>query len=106
MADQNDTTLPVLTHILGLFTGFLGPLVVFFISADDDNAKAHAKAALNWQISLVIYSIVSIILIFIVVGFVLLIVLSVLNLVFSIMAAIRASKNELYNYPMTIKFLK
>lgn len=103
MATNN--SLPVLAHILGLFAGFLGPLIILLIG-DDENSKKHSRAALNWQISLSIYAIVSFILFFIFIGMILLPVLAVLNVIFCILAAIKASKGEFYNYPLTIKFLK
>lgn len=62
--------------------------------------------ALNWQISLIIYAIISGILMLVFIGILLMIVIGILNIVFCIMAAVKASKGELYNYPMTIKFLK
>ncbi len=41
-----DNTLAVITHLLGLISGFIGPLIVLFITADEQ-AKAHSKQALN-----------------------------------------------------------
>lgn len=104
MAKGNDKTLAVLAHILGLVTGFLGPLIIYLV-AQDESAKHHAKYALNWQISLIIYLVVSIILIFVYIGFFTLIALMILNLVFSIMAAVKAGENVLWKYPLAIPFL-
>jgi hypothetical protein len=105
MPKKQDTTLPVLTHILGLFTGFLGPLIILLVT-QDKNSKNHAKYALNWQFSLMIYFFVSIILAFVLIGFLFLFALFVLDLIFSIMAAVRAGDNKLWQYPLAIHFFK
>ncbi len=105
MAKKVDTTMPILTHILGLLTGFLGPLIIL-LAVDDNNAKNHARYALNWQLSLMIYIIISIVLLFVVVGIFLMIALFILDLIFCIIAAVRAGENELYQYPLSIPFFR
>ncbi len=100
---KKDNTLPILAHLLGLFTGFLGPLIIL-LAADDNLSKKHAKMSLNWQFSAMIYGIVSFILLFILIGFILLPALAVLNLVFVIIATIRASEDKLWKYPLAIPF--
>lgn len=101
---QDDSSLKVLTHILGLLVGFLGPLIILLVT-EDEEVKKHAKKALNWQISVIIYMIVSVILIFVIIGLFLLIALIIIDIVFCIMAATKASKEELWNYPLAIPFL-
>lgn len=98
---EEDRTLGILTHVLGIFTGLLGPLLVYLI-ADDEFTKENARNALNWQISLTIYSIISIVLMIVLIGFLLIPVLILLNLVFCIMAAVKASDGEIWEYPITI----
>ena|SRR3989344_6386681 len=102
---KEDTTLPLLTHILGILTGFIGALIIL-LATNDEYAKKHARRALNWQLSLLIYYIISFILVLVLVGFILIGVLALLNIIFCIIAAVRASKGELYTYPLTIQFLK
>ena len=100
-----DNTLPILTHLLGLFTGFLGPLIIFFASKDK-TTKSHAKVVLNWQFSLIIYSAISGILMLILIGFLGFIALGIMNTIFSIIGAVRASEKEIWKYPLSIKFFK
>jgi uncharacterized protein len=100
---KEDKTLGILTHVLGLFTGFIGPLIIFLI-ADDKKTKDHSKLALNWQFSLLIYMIVSFVLIFVLIGILLIIALGIMNLIFSIMAAVKASNGEKWKYPLAIPF--
>ena len=72
----------------------------------DKYNKKHAKAALNWQFSALIYTIISFVLIIVLIGIVLLVVIGVLNLVFSIIAAVKAGNGEVWKYPLSIKFFK
>jgi len=103
---SNDTkTLSILTHILGIITGFLGPLIILLVS-DNKEVKRHSKMALNWQFSFLIYFIISFILIFVLIGIPLMILIYVLNIVFGIMAAIKASEGKIWKYPLSIKFFK
>ena len=96
--------LVLLPHILAIFTGFIGPLVTMI--AGEGELKEHSKKALNWQISLLIYFAISFVLAFILIGFLLMAVLGVMNLVFCILAAVKAADGELWDYPVTINFFK
>jgi len=102
---SSDNTLSVITHLLGLFTGFIGALIVLLASNDKKN-KNHARNALNWQISAWIYIIISIPLMLILIGFLTLFATILLNLIFCIIASVKASKGILWKYPLTIPFLK
>lgn len=107
MTKSNDSTqiLAILTHILGLLTSFLGPLIVF-LASNEVYVKKHAKHALNWQISLLIYSVISSVLVFIFIGWLFLAALSVMNVVFCILAAVKAGEKEFWKYPLSIPFFK
>jgi uncharacterized Tic20 family protein len=94
----------ILPHILAIFTGFIGPLVTMI--AGDGELKQHSKKALNWQISLLIYFVVSAVLALVLIGFLLMMVLGVMNLVFCILGAVKAADGELWDYPLTINFFK
>lgn len=102
---KQDRTLSILAHILGLFTGFVGPLIILLASKDAETQK-NSKIILNWQFSLLIYGVICTILVFILIGILGLIALGVLNTIFSIIGAVRASEGELWNYPLSIKFFK
>ncbi|NQV91144.1 DUF4870 domain-containing protein [Candidatus Woesearchaeota archaeon] len=105
MTKKNDTTLPVLTHILSWLTGFLGPLIIL-LATKDKNAKNHARLALNWQFSMLIYVVISMILMFVFIGFLTLFALAVMNIIFCIVAAVKAGNGILWKYPMSIPFFK
>jgi uncharacterized Tic20 family protein len=101
----------ILPHILGLLTVFIGPLIILLVS-EDSNMKTHSKKALNWQISFMAYLIVLILFFLtkinflIIISILFVIVLGVMNLVFCILAAVKAADGELWDYPVTINFLK
>ncbi len=97
----------LLVHVSAIFTGFIGPLIIWLIKKDESPfVDRHGKSALNFQFTLMIAMFVSIILIFVLIGILTTIALMVVALVFPIMGAIAANKGEEYTYPMSIKFIK
>jgi uncharacterized Tic20 family protein len=98
-----------LIHIGGLFFGFWPALVGYLVLKDRGPfVKAHTKTALNFQISIAIYSLALGLFSLITFGFgtFLYIPFVIVLVIFSIMAAIAANKGELYTYPLTIAFIK
>jgi uncharacterized protein len=84
----------------------LGPLVVWLVKRGESaEIDAHGKEALNFQISMLIYNVVAGILCLLVIGFALLAILHVLNVVFVIIAALRASEGQMYRYPLTLRLI-
>ena len=100
-----EKTLDVLTHILAILTWIIGPLIVLLVTKDAIT-KRHAKQALNWQISYTIYMVIALFLLLLLIGFVLAPILMVLDVVFCIIAAVKASQGRVWNYPLAIPFLK
>ncbi|ELZ40542.1 DUF4870 domain-containing protein [Halorubrum tebenquichense] len=98
---KGDTTLAAITHLLALFTWVVGPLVVYVVT-DDAFVKENARNALNWQIWLSVYSFVALALVFLFVGFLILPILGLLDTVFVVVAAVKASEGEAWSYPLTI----
>ena len=97
--------------LLGVFIHFpghvLAPLIVWLLKRDESpEIDAHGKEALNFQISMLIYNVIAGVFCLILSGFLLLPLLWILNAVFVIIAAIKASDGQLYRYPMTIRFLQ
>jgi len=89
------------------FGGILGPLICW-ISRKDGSAwvDKNGKSALNFQISLLLYTILAIPLIFIIIGIPIILMLIVLKVVCIIVASIRASKGEDFKYPLSIPFVQ
>lgn len=99
--------LAVLCHILGFFTSILGPLILWMMKKDTDAyVEHHGREALNFQIMLLIGYVVGGILTFLCIGFVILAAAWIADLVFSILAAVAASKGQRYRYPVSIRLIQ
>jgi hypothetical protein len=111
---RQDNQLLVLTHLsqlLDLVTGMGGlivPLIIWLTQKDKVvGMELHGKMILNFQISIMIYSIVSIPLILLFgLGIILLIGIGIIALVFPILNAIKVSNGEMPSYPLSIEFIK
>lgn len=106
--DRNWAMAAHLSAIVGawIFLGFIGPLVVLLIQGDrSPYVRAHTVEALNFNLSVLIYSIVGWVLAFVLIGFVVLAALGVLWLVCTILAVVKASNGEPYRYPLTIRLV-
>ena len=104
-SESNNKSMMALAHILGLLTGFIGPLILY-VSTQEPEVKRHARLALNWQISLLIYLLVSFVLVFLLVGIILIPIIFLMDLVFCIMAAVKANEGVAWKYPLTIQLIK
>lgn len=86
---------------------FLGPLVVWLVKRDEHPFIAmHAREALNFNLSVLLYFIVGVVLAFVLIGFLLLAALGVAWFVLTIIAAVRASNGQPYRYPLTIRLVR
>ena len=99
-----------LTQLLDLITGFGGFIVplVLWLTQRDRIAKMdeHGKSILNFQISMFLYGVVCIPLIFLFgLGILGLVIIGVICFVFPIINAIKASNGEAPNYPLSLKIV-
>ncbi len=86
---------------------FLGPLVVWLIKREDDPfIDDQGKESVNFQLTMLLASIVAGLLTLVVIGFVLLPIIGILDIVFVIIATIKANEGTRYRYPVTIRFIK
>ncbi|GAB5524451.1 MAG: DUF4870 domain-containing protein [Roseivirga sp.] len=89
------------------FGSFLVPLFIWLSKRDESELIAsHAKASLNFQLSMLVYGVIAAFLVLFIVGIPLLIVIAIVNVVCVILATIEADKGGLYKYPLTIEFIK
>jgi len=96
----------MLCHLLGI-VGFFAPLIVWLNEKDKHKfVDKHGQAAMNYQISIIIYYLVCCILSFVIVGIFMLIALVIMHIIFVIIGAFKASKGELWHYPIAIRFLR
>ena len=106
---QDDKTMAMIAHLLGIVSGFIGALVIWLINKDKaDKAFVidQSKEALNFQITLLIGYIIGIVLSVIVIGMFLNLALMIANLVLCIMAGMKANNGESYRYPFALRLIK
>lgn len=117
-------TLAILTAWLVGIAGVLGAGIVYFVKRDDSPfAAAHAKEAINFNLSMLLYSAVAAVIAFLLVGATVLTLglgiiltapaglllalaigaIAVMWLVCSVIAAFKAWNGEHYRYPLTIR---
>lgn len=110
---QDEKQMGMFLHLSGLAfalvfpLGIVLPIILWQTQKDKMFAlDAHGKMVTNWMISATIYGFVSFILMFVLIGFLTGAVVWLLAIIFPIIGAVKANNGEMYNYPLTIKFLK
>lgn len=89
------------------FGNILAPLILWMIKKDESPyIDRNGKESLNFQISMILYAIISALLVLILIGFILLFALLLLDFILVVVAAIKANDGIEYKYPMTIQFIK
>lgn len=85
--------------------GLALPIIMWATTKDQsDTIDQHGKIIMNWIISAIIYTIICVILIFVVVGAFALIALAIIGVVFAIIGAIKANEGKQWVYPLSIQF--
>ncbi len=112
MVSEEEKNLAMVCHLAPLIGYTIGigqilvPLIIYLWKREEsDYVRAQAAESLNFQISATIYIIISVILMFVLIGFVTLAVVGIVTLVTMIQATIKASKGEYYQYPFCIRFV-
>jgi hypothetical protein len=96
-----------LVHIGGIFFEFIPALIGYLVFKDRGPfVREHTRTALNFQITLVLAYAVGAVTSLILVGLFILAAAAILNIVFSILAAVAANNGQMYRYPLTIEFVK
>ena len=84
---------------------FLVPLVIMLVKGSSPFVRRHAVESLNFQITVLIYLAISVVLAFVIVGFFLLAALGILYLVAVILGTVRAANGEEFRYPLTLRLV-
>ena len=110
-ASQEDRTMALIAHLLGIVTWFIGPLVIWLISKDNSSKSFvidQSKEALNFQITLAIAYVIAFILTVISLGLLFFVptLVWVANLVFCIIGGVKANNGEAYRYPFALRLIK
>lgn len=110
MNPADEKTWSILTHVGGIFFGFVPALIAYLVFRERGPfIRHHTATALNFQLTMLIAAFVSSILLVTIIlsipAFLLLIAISIVIVVFSIIAAVTTNRGELYTYPLAIKFV-
>lgn len=92
----------------------LGPLIIWQLKKDQfQEVDRHGREALNFQLSVLIYllggGVVAVLLSFFCIGFLLIPALAAVGiaaLVLSIIAGVKASEGQFYEYPLNLRLIK
>jgi len=112
--NKDARTWAMVCHLVGLagipvpiIGNIVAPLVIWQIKKDDyPFVDEQGKEAVNFQISMSIYGFVAALLCFVCIGIPLLLAVYIVDLVFLLIAAVKANNGYHYRYPLTIRFIK
>lgn len=98
--------LSALAGIVIPFGNLLGPLIIWQIKKDTMPFVAdQAKEALNFQITVCIAIVVSIVLFVVLIGMLLLPLVGLAALILTLVGAVKANNGERYRYPFTLRLI-
>jgi uncharacterized Tic20 family protein len=126
---QDERAMAMLAYIIGIFTGFIGPLIMYFIKRDSKFVSFHAMQCLLWHLLylvtvMVLVIVFAVLLFFVIVShvamhhapgdvtppfgvlfvfplfWVTIMVFAVTNLVLAVVFAIKANNGEWATYPL------
>lgn len=114
---QDDRVMAMLCHLLGFFTSFIGPLIIYLIKKDESPfVRHHAAQALNFQITIILIAfvtvVVGILFMIITLGIGILLVIplilaiNICDIVFSIIGGVSAYGGKPYYIPLAIPFVR
>lgn len=97
----------LLTFVTG-FGGLIAPIIIWQVKKDEiADMDEQGKEVVNFQISLILYAIISVILMILFIGIFLAIVVGIIGLVLPIINGIKANNGQKdIRYPLTIRFIK
>lgn len=107
----------MLCHLLGIVTGFIGPLIIWLIKKDQSRlVDDQGKEALNFHITMLIYSLcalpIAIVLALVTcgvgafLGVFLILGIGIYGAIMQILAGLDANQGVRYRYPATIRIIQ
>ena len=111
---ESEKNYAMLCNLAG-FAGFFFPLgggiiatFILWLSKRDESAwiDENGKASLNFQLSILLYTILLSPLVFIIVGIPLILALWIFKFVLIVVVSVKAGKGERHKYPITIPFIQ
>jgi uncharacterized Tic20 family protein len=107
---NSESSLAALVHLSGIFTLFVGPLIVYLNrgsrGAGTDRIRDAAREALNFQITLLLAWVATIISFAILIGFLMVPILGLVSIAMPVWAAVVESRGEAFRYPLVPRWLR
>jgi uncharacterized Tic20 family protein len=106
--DKDAIQMGMLCHLLGIFTGFLGPLIIWLMKKESSPfVDDQGKEALNFQIATLIVCLACIPLnLLFCIGSILVLIVQIARIIFGIIASMKANEGIAYRYPVTFRLIK
>jgi hypothetical protein len=99
--------LAALVHLSGIFTLFIGPLVVYLSrKAAADPIRDAAREALNFQLTLMMAWVLTLISFVVLIGFMVAPFLALISIALPVWAAVTTSRGESFRYPLVPRLLR
>jgi len=106
LIDRDAQTHATLTHLSGIVSCFVIPLIVYLLQQDKSSLLADAaREALNFQITLAIAWFAALAAMSILIGFLLLPLIGIFGLVCCVIAAVATARGERYRYPLALRLI-
>jgi hypothetical protein len=112
LASDGDRTFAMLIHLSAFLSYLVGPLapvatLAMWLARRQESpfVDDHGREALNFAISIWIYTLIAALLVFVAIGCVILPVLVIFEVIVVILAAVKASSGGFYRYPMVIRLI-
>ena len=121
MTPADERMWSILTHIGGIFFGFVASLITFLVFKDRGPfVREHTRTALNFQLTVLVWaaggfvviligiplSVIGVGIPLLILAWLVLVGMSITMVVLSVIAAVAASKGQWYRYPMSIQFVR
>jgi len=107
MSDADARLWAMLGQLSGIILGFIGPLIVMLVFGPRNAfVKKESTEALNFQITVLIAYLVSLVLMLVVIGIFLFLAVWILSIVFCVIAGVKNNQGVEYRYPINIRFVK
>lgn len=89
------------------FGNIVGPLILWLIKKDQHPfVDDQGKEAMNFQILITVLYAVAFVLSFVLIGLLLLVPIGLLDLIFTVVAAVKANEGVAYRYPVSLRLIR
>ncbi|MDX8045870.1 DUF4870 domain-containing protein [Gracilibacillus sp. S3-1-1] len=107
MSNSDERMFGMLIYLLSFFTTVIGPLIIWLLKREESSfVDFHGKEYFNFFISYAIYGIITLLLMFVLIGFLLAPIVGIAGFVFTIIGAVKAFNGEEYRFPLIIRIIK